>query len=184
MLFLHVWRALEYSAVLDSVAVSHDLGSFPVTWTLPDHTGKACPFYAALKKYADRINTKYAEITELYILWSELNRRKLSPTLASTHYSCHDNAIGLVGRQLEAVGWKFSYYCQCLCRSNVMHNPHKLNTDSNRNTANIKMIKIAVEKANLCGKKYAICAPCWKMRQSHIRVKLTCLAGKLATAWR
>jgi len=137
-----------------------------------------------IKKYADRINTKYAEITELYILWSELNRRKLSPTLASAHYSCRDNAIGLVGRQLEAVGWKFSYYCQCLCRSNVMHNPHKLNIDSNRNTANIKMIKIAVEKANLCGKKYAICAPCWKMRQSHIRVKLTCLAGKLATAWR
>jgi len=58
---------------------------------------------------------KYAEITELYILWSELSRRKLSPTLASAHYSCPDNAIGIVGRQLEAVGWKFSYYYQCLC---------------------------------------------------------------------
>jgi len=32
---------------------------------------------------------------ELYILWSELNRRKLSPTLATAH-SCPDNAIGLV----------------------------------------------------------------------------------------
>ena len=91
------------------------------------------------------------EITELYILWSELSRRKLLPTLASTHYSCPDNAVGLVGRQLEAVLRKFSYYCQCLCRSNIMHNLHKLNIDSSRNTKNIKMIKIAVENANLCG---------------------------------
>jgi len=30
---------------------------------------------------------------ELYILWSELSRRKLSPTLASAHYSSPDNAI-------------------------------------------------------------------------------------------
>jgi len=91
------------------------------------------------------------EITELYILWSELSRRKLLPTLASTHYSCPDNAVGLVGRQLEAVLLKFSYYCQCLCRSSIMHNLHKLNIDSSRNTKNIKMIKIAVENANLCG---------------------------------
>ena len=34
-----------------------------------------------------------------------------------------------------------------------MHNPHKLNIDLNRNTKNIKLIKIAVENANLCGKK-------------------------------
>jgi len=52
---------------------------------------------------------KYAEITELYILWSELSWCKLSTTLVSAHYSCPDDAIGLVGRQLEAVGWKFSY---------------------------------------------------------------------------
>jgi len=103
---------------------------------------------------------KYAEITELYILWSELSQRKLSPTLASAHYSCPDNAIGLVGRQLEAVGGKFSYHYQCLCQSNVTHNPHKLNIDSNRNTKNIKIIKIAIQNANLCGKKYAICALC------------------------
>ena len=32
-----------------------------------------------------------------------------------------------------------------------MHNLHKLNIDSSRNTKNIKMIKIAVENANLCG---------------------------------
>ena len=44
---------------------------------------------------------------------------------------------------------------KCLCRSNVMHNPHKLNIDSNRNTDNIEIIKIAVESAKLCGK---ICA--------------------------
>jgi len=81
-----------------------------------------------------------------------------------------------IGRQLEAVGQKFSYYYQCLCGSNIMHNPHKLNSDSNRNTKNIKIIKIAIENANLCGKK-AICALCWNMwnmQQSHIRVKLTC----------
>jgi len=43
---------------------------------------------------------KYVEITESYILWSELSRHKLSQMLASAHYSCPDNAIGLVGRQL------------------------------------------------------------------------------------
>jgi len=32
------------------------------------------------------------------------------------------------------------------------HNPHKLHIDSNRNTKNIKIIKTAVENANLCGK--------------------------------
>ena len=63
----------------------------------------------AFKKYADCINTKYAEITGLYILWSELSWSKLLPMLASVHYSCHDNAVGLVGRQLEAVGQKLSY---------------------------------------------------------------------------
>ena len=37
--------------------------------------------------------------TELYILWSELGRRKLSPTLmAAAHYSSPDNAIGLVAQ--------------------------------------------------------------------------------------
>jgi len=37
--------------------------------------------------------------TELYILcWSELGRRKLSPTLATAYYSCPDNAIGLVAQ--------------------------------------------------------------------------------------
>jgi len=82
--------------------------------------------------------------TKLYILWSEFSRLKLSPTLASAHYSCLDNAIGLVGRQLEAVGRKFSYYYQCLCWSNVTLNPNKLNIDLNRNTTNIKKIKIAI----------------------------------------
>jgi len=37
-------------------------------------------------------------ITELYILWSELSQRKLSPTLATAHYSRPDNAIGLVAQ--------------------------------------------------------------------------------------
>jgi len=37
---------------------------------------------------------KYAEITELYILWSELSQFKLSLTLATAHCSCPDNAIG------------------------------------------------------------------------------------------
>jgi len=127
------------------------------------------------------------EITELYIPWSDLSRHKLSSTLASAQYSCPEYAIGLVGRQLEAVWRNFSYYYyyyQCLCQSNVMHNPHKLNTDSNRNTKNIKIIKIAIENVNLCGKntRYAhfakICEKCRNMQnmwQSHIHVKLTCL---------
>jgi len=35
----------------------------------------------------------------------------------------------------------------------LVHNPHcKLNIDSNRNTKNIKITKIAVEHAKLCGK--------------------------------
>jgi len=41
-----------------------------------------------------------------------------------------------------------------------MHNPQKLNIDSNRKTKYIAIIKIAVESANLCGKKYAINALC------------------------
>ena len=35
--------------------------------------------------------------SELYIPWSELSRRKLSPTLATAHYSFPDNAIELSG---------------------------------------------------------------------------------------
>ena len=31
--------------------------------------------------------------SELYILWSETSRHKLSPTLATAHYSCRDNAV-------------------------------------------------------------------------------------------
>ena len=50
---------------------------------------------------------KYAKITELYILCSELSRCKLSPTLASAHYSCPYNATGIVGRQLEQSGGNF-----------------------------------------------------------------------------
>jgi len=36
--------------------------------------------------------------TELCIIWSELSRRKLSPTLATAHCSCSDNATGLVAQ--------------------------------------------------------------------------------------
>jgi len=39
---------------------------------------------------------KCAEITELYILWTELSRRKLSPALATAHYSCPDNAVEVI----------------------------------------------------------------------------------------
>ena len=42
--------------------------------------------------------------TELYILWSELSRRKQSPTFATTRYSCPDNAIELVA-QSELSGY-------------------------------------------------------------------------------
>ena len=34
--------------------------------------------------------------TELYIPWVKLSRRQLSPALATAHYCCPDNAIGLV----------------------------------------------------------------------------------------
>jgi len=48
---------------------------------------------------------KYAELfTEIYIQWSELSRRKLSPTLATAHYSHPDNATGLVS-QCELSGY-------------------------------------------------------------------------------
>ena len=43
-------------------------------------------------------------ITELYILWSELSWNELSPTMATAHYSCPDNAIGLVA-QCELSGY-------------------------------------------------------------------------------
>jgi len=51
-----------------------------------------------------------------------------------------------------------------------MHNPHKSNLGSKRNTQDIKMIKIVGEDANLCGKNmpYAhfaeICEKCGNMR--------------------
>ena len=123
---------------------------------------------------------KYAEMTELYIPWSELSWRKLSPTLTSTNCSCPDNAIG---RQL---GGNFIittnvYVDQTLC---PLPNPHKLNIGCNRNTENIKIIKIAVKSANSCREKYATCALCWNMRKCgnmrslrwlYIGVQLTCL---------
>jgi len=63
-------------------------------------------------------------ITELYILWSELSRRKLSPTLATDHHSFPDHAIGLVAQcelsgyvKLEAVGRKFSHRPRQPCHS-------------------------------------------------------------------
>ena len=56
-----------------------------------------------------------------------------------------------------------------------MHNPHKLNIDSNRNTKNIKIIKIAVENANLW-EKYAIYALCWQMQKNLQHVKYVAIA--------
>jgi len=115
---------------------------------------------------------------------SELSRRKLLPTYA--HYSSPDNAIGLVGRQLDAVGRKHFlitskvYVDQMLCA--IFINWILIQTETC--IMNIKIIKIAVENANLCRKnmRYAhfsqICEKCGNMRnmrQSHIHVKLTCL---------
>jgi len=34
----------------------------------------------------------------MYILWNKISRRKLSPTLATAHYTCPDNTIGLVAQ--------------------------------------------------------------------------------------
>jgi len=39
-----------------------------------------------------------------HILWSELSWRKLSPTLATAHYSCPDNAIGPAA-ECELIGY-------------------------------------------------------------------------------
>jgi len=44
------------------------------------------------------------DTTELYIQWSELSRHKLSPTLATVHYSSLYNAIRLVA-QCELSGY-------------------------------------------------------------------------------
>ena len=52
---------------------------------------------------------KYAEITELYILWSELSWRNLSPTLTTANYSCRDNSIGLVA-QYEISGYVWASF--------------------------------------------------------------------------
>jgi len=66
-----------------------------------------------------------------------------------------------------------------------------LNTDTSRNTGNIKIIKIAVENANLCGKnkwhvmrtllkhakKYGNMQNMWQL---HIPVKMTCLTVLVA----
>ena len=56
-----------------------------------------------------------------------------------------------------------------------MHNCHKLHLDSNRNTKNIKIIKIAIENANLWGEicdmrillKYAENAATCEMYENH-----------------
>ena len=73
-----------------------------------------------------------------------------------------------------------------------MPNPHKSNTDSNGNTKNIKITKIAVENANLCGKnmQYShfaeICEKCGNMRnmrQSRIRVELACVTDLRRDIW-
>jgi len=65
-----------------------------VTQKLAGHVS----FMQHLKKYADRINTKYAaEICGnhwVVFLWSELSRRKLSLTLTSTYYSCPTTLLG------------------------------------------------------------------------------------------
>ena len=75
--------------------------------------------YSMSQKHSPAGVTWRRRTTELYISWSELSRRKLSPTLATAHY-CPDDAIWLVaqcelsgyvklGYRLEAVGRKFSH---------------------------------------------------------------------------
>jgi len=61
--------------------------------------------------------------SELYTVWSELSRRKLSPTSATAHYCCPNNAIGLLaqcelsghvklGQLFEAVDYSLiKYFC-------------------------------------------------------------------------
>ena len=72
------------------------------------------PFLTPNQQHQSTEGITQHSTTELYILcWSE---HKLSPTLATVHYSSPDNAIGLVAQcelsgydKLEAVGRKFSH---------------------------------------------------------------------------
>jgi len=50
------------------------------------------------------LDVNYSPVTELYILWSELSQHRLSPTLATAHYSSPDNANGLAA-QCELSGY-------------------------------------------------------------------------------
>jgi len=119
-----------------------------------------------LEKHGDRINKKYAENTELYILWSELSRCKLSPTLASA-------LTTLLGPNFLITT---NVYVNQTLRT-ILINSILIQIET-------KNIKIAVETTNLCGKNMRcahfaeICEKwgnIWNMWQSHIRVKLTCL---------
>jgi len=59
-----------------------------------------------LRQVLSVIGLRFLPCTESYILWSELSRRKLSPTLATAHYTCPDNAIGLVAKcELSGYVW-------------------------------------------------------------------------------
>ena len=67
------------------------------TWpTLSTVWGPASPIDSAYRSSSLRSVGCFS--TELYILQSELRRRKLSPALATTHYCCPDDTIGLVAQ--------------------------------------------------------------------------------------
>ena len=131
---------------------------------------------------------EYAEITELYILWSELSRHKLSPTLATAHYSCPDNAIGLVAQ------CELSYYVAKLGKAVVGICVEIFLFTANVDVRRSNVRAIPRKLSILCGKNMrhahfaGICKKCGNMQnmqQSRIRIKLTCLVncGKSMTCY-
>jgi len=94
-------QKIKHNTISDTLGCYKALASYSAIALVYE----TCQFYAAFLKiicrlYKHEICGRNAEITALYILWSELSWRKLLLTLASAHYSCPDNATGLIGRQL------------------------------------------------------------------------------------
>jgi len=94
---------LDFTEARDSEWQWHPLckfapSSIQITTPVPHHsvsTGRM-PFLPPNQQRQSTEGSMTVITNELYILWTEFRRRKLSPTLATAHYSCRDNAIGLV----------------------------------------------------------------------------------------
>ena len=92
---------------------------------------QSCQFYAAfLDKYADRINTKYSAE-----ICGNVVQNCLKPTTSSRYTRVRSGHMDSVGNQMVEV----------------------TKSNSSRNTNNMK---IAVENAYICVKKYGTCTLC------------------------